>query len=156
MLSNLMNQILMMKRVISRQFGRSKKIIHGVTDVSFPMEVNGEKSFWCRTASRDWCRSKRGNCNTVVGHYIFLTSTVGAVPGGLSHPHIAWLPPLLPFSPTSLLRWPTEGTTSRKEIRTSNLRSRCVAQTDDSVLLIQFFTWASLPAAGMWEEGHHV
>ena len=41
-----MAQILMMKRVISQWFGRSKKIILGVTDVSFPMLVNGEKSFW--------------------------------------------------------------------------------------------------------------
>ena len=67
-----MAQILMMKRVISLRFGRSKKFNHRVTDVSFPMEVNGEKSFWAQ-----WHHV------TEFGHYVNFASTVVAVPGGL-------------------------------------------------------------------------
>ena len=59
MLSDLMNQILMMKQVILRRFGH-KTIIHRVTDVSDAEIVMLR-----------------------FGHYVFFTSTVGAVPGGL-------------------------------------------------------------------------
>ena len=56
----------------------------------FPHVSEWGKVFLGRTASRDWRGSKRGNCNTAVGHYVFLTSAVGVLPGGLVLANQRW------------------------------------------------------------------
>ena len=72
----------MMKRVISRRFECSKEFIHRVTDFSIHLHGERDKYFW---AAQRHVTDTEVNAE-IVGHYVFLTSTVGALPGGLVVP----------------------------------------------------------------------